>query len=494
MAYENDYVDLSEIPKINRKNDWKNSIGKHVKGRFKGNDYCLTIYKYDRNNQKVSVEYNDKTYIIKTNNVIKNSMGCVICPQMRVKDTEYLYNIGDVVSNMKVIDRRIEDRLTNTKDRGIRTIKKKSYRRVCLACGYDNNYKNNWTAESEMKRGTGCPVCCGQKVVEDINDIPTTAPWLIPYFQGGYDEAKQYTCTSGKKIRPICPECGRIKDIKLPIFDIYRRNSIGCICGDGYSYPEKFVYSMLSQLKIDFVYQVNKKQLRWCNNFKYDFYIPKFNLIIETHGKQHYDKNFFKSYKVQKQIDDEKKNLALSNNIRYYIELDCRYSELNHIKKSITESILSKLFNINIVDFNKCQSFALSNIAKDVCSIKNKYPDYTTFQISDMFNISVGTVQRYLKNGNMLGWCKYDAKEERLKANCRSVKTQREIQKAIVVKDEKQNILGIFVNAHRLSDLSENLFGVKLLPSNILESCRNDTKKSVYKNMTFDFIEDYILL
>ena len=162
--------------------------------------------------------------------------------------------------------------------------------------------------------------------------------------------------------------------------------------------------------------------------------------------------------------------------------------------ESIRKSpILNELLDISSINFEKCGIFASSNISKEVCKVKNEHPDYTTFQISDMFNISVGTIQRYLKNGNILGWCKYNPKEERIKANKKSVKSQKENQRAIVVKDENQKILGVFINAHRLSELSEKVFGMKLLPSNILESCRNDSQKSVYKNMTFDFVDDYIV-
>lgn len=493
MEYKNDYVDLSEIPKINGKNDWKNSIGKQIRGCYKGINYLFKIIDYNKSNQRIIVIFNNQDYSIQTNYIIANSVKCIISPQKRFSYSEYKYEIGSVVNNMKTIDRRRSERISIVKGLN-KTVKEKEYRRKCLICGYDNDSDNNWTTENGMNRNYGCPVCCGQKVIEGINDIPTTAPWMIPYFQGGHDEAKQYTCTSGKKIRPICPECGRAKETKISIFDIHRRNSIGCICGDGYSYPEKFIYSMLSQLEIEFIYQLNKKQLRWCDNYKYDFYIPKFNLIIETHGKQHYDKDFFKSYKMQQHIDNQKKELALKNGIENYIELDCKYSEFYYIEKNIKESILSSLFNLDLVDFKKCQSFAINNIAKEVCQIKNSHPEYTTFQLADMFNISVGTIQRYLKNGTLLGWCKYSAKEERKKANDKSVATQKEIQRAIIVKDDNQKILGVFVNAHRLSDLSEKVLGVKLLPSNILESCRNDSQKSVYKNMTFDFIEDYILL
>ena len=492
---KNDFVDLSNISKnTHGRNDWSNSIGEQIFGRFNNTNYCFTIKKYNKDTQKIEIEYNSESFEIKTNYIISNKLNNIFNPQIKVEKQKFLYEIDSIVNGMKTIDRKVEDRVTNTKDRGVRTVKKKVYRRICMTCGYDNNYQNNWTAESDMKKGTGCPICAGQKVIEGINDIPTTAPWMVDYFQGGYDEAKLYTCHSGKKIYPKCPECGKIKNTQVVIGDIYNRHSIGCICKDGYNYPEKFMYSVLTQLNIKFIFQMNKKQFRWCKNYKYDFYIPSLNMIIETHGKQHFDKDMFnRTYEVQKQIDTGKKNLALSNNIKYYIEIDCRYSNKDYIESSIKKSIMSSIFDLSVVNFNDCASFAASNLTKLVCKIKNEHPEYTTFQIADKFNISYRTVQNYLINGHLLGWCKYNPKEERKKANERTVKYQKENQKAIVVKDENQKILGVFINAHRLSELSEKIFGMKLLPSNILESCRNDSKKSVYKNMTFDFVEDYIV-
>lgn len=43
------------------------------------------------------------------------------------------------------------------------------------------------------------------KPIVRVNDIPTTSPWMIPYFQGGEEEAKKYKNQSHQKITPICP-------------------------------------------------------------------------------------------------------------------------------------------------------------------------------------------------------------------------------------------------------------------------------------------------
>ena len=125
--------------------------------------------------------------------------------------------------------------------------------------------------------------------MEGINDIPTTTPWMIPYFQGGYEEAKKYTSNSHQKIRPICPDCGRVKDKEMTLNTIYRNESIGCICSDNISYCEKFIFNVLSQLNLDFKTQLTKTTFKWIGHKRYDFYFKVDNeeIIIETHGKQH---------------------------------------------------------------------------------------------------------------------------------------------------------------------------------------------------------------
>ena len=123
---------------------------------------------------------------------------------------------------------------------------------------------------THLLKGGGCPVCANKVVVPGINDIPTTAPWMVKYFQGGYDEAKLYTCQSNKKIYPICPDCGRIKNKPATINNIYRCHSIWCVCGDSLSYPNKFAYAFLEQLQVSSL--MHEYNPDWLKPYRYDNY------------------------------------------------------------------------------------------------------------------------------------------------------------------------------------------------------------------------------
>ena len=61
-----------------------------------------------------------------------------------------------------------------------------------------------------------------------------------------YADAKKYTSQSNEPITVICPHCKTTKE--CIISNIYLYKSIGCSCGDGKSYPEKFIYYAFKQL------------------------------------------------------------------------------------------------------------------------------------------------------------------------------------------------------------------------------------------------------
>ncbi|EGT3619822.1 hypothetical protein FJ641_10510 [Clostridium perfringens] len=356
-------------------------------------------------------------------------------------------------------------------------------RHNCDKCNY-HEYK---VTPSNLLRGHSCLVCSNQKTVLDINTIWDTDRWMCD-LGVSEEDAKRYSRCSNKKITVKCPDCGKKKQIKLQ--DIYRYQSICCSCGDGKSYPEKFVVNLLEQLNVDFEIEYSPK---WIKPKRYDFYIPKLNMIIETHGIQHYIENFQyegnRNLKEEKANDKYKKEIALANGIKRYIELDCRESNLEWIKNSILNSELNDLFDLSNIDWNKCAKFANKNIVKKVCEYwDNKREDEVVNDLMKKFNLSKNATQSYLKKGTKLGWCNYDPKEEKTKGIKKaSIKLAQLCSKKVeIFKNNKS--LGIFPSCNELERKSEGLFGVKLLNSAISRVCTG--KKSQYKGFTFKYVEE----
>ncbi|EGT3618567.1 hypothetical protein FJ641_04030 [Clostridium perfringens] len=356
-------------------------------------------------------------------------------------------------------------------------------RHNCKKCHY-----HEWNIRpNDLLHGNGCPVCGGnRKVVLGINTIWDTDRWMVD-LGVSEEDAKKYKSKSQKKIIVKCPDCGREK--KIAIYDICTSKSIRCSCGNGKSYPEKFVMNILEQLDIEFETEYKPK---WSNNKRYDFYIKNASCIIETHGEQHYNGSFEKIggriLKEERANDKYKGEIALANEIKYYIELDCKESKLEYIKNSILNSELNDLFDLSKVNWTNCAEFANKNIVKEVCDYwNNKRDDETTTDISIFFNLNYHTIWSYLKRGRKLGWCNYDPKKERRKVAGKNGKMNGEMRSKKVEIFKAGSSLGIFNSVTELERKSEELFGIKLINSNI--SMVSTGKKRQYKGFTFKYVD-----
>ena len=244
--------------------------------------------------------------------------------------------------------------------------------------------------------------------------IAITHPEIVKYFVNKGDALK-YSIGTTELIFIKCETCGNEKLI-LP--RSFVRCGLGCPkCSDG-RYPEKFIFSLLDQLEVDFVVQLSKKTLSWCKKYKYDNYLKSENCIIETHGGQHYKeaKNWKMSLSEIQDNDKNKKQLAIQNSIANYVVLDCRKSELGWIKNSIMSSIIPQLLNFKKTDIDwlKCHEYGCSSLIKEACELWDS-GIRSTIEIADEFKIHRQTIIRYLKQGAELGWCDYDPKKEQRK-------------------------------------------------------------------------------
>lgn len=458
---------LEDLPhkngKLKHKIDWKKSIGCSFRYIFNDDEDFVKILDYDNKKGTFVVEYKNSKYNVSHSSMVNSNLQNVF-HLINFKYNIY-ENIKDDKRDITIIDNKVERSNSNQL--------KKMYNCHCNRCNYEY-----WVIEGSINNGIGCPCCAGKVVVAGVNDIPTTDPWMIPYFQGGKEEAKLYTSHSSKTIYPICPDCGRIKDKSMNIYTIKNTGSIGCKCSDGISYPEKFFMSILDQLNIRYKWQLNKKDFEWCGKYKYDFYLIDYNYIAEIHGEQHYRNcSFGKIYKEQIEIDNNKKNLAINNGINKYIEIDCRHSNIEWIVNSINSSILYDMFDFSSVDFNKCNEFATKNIIKTVCLYYENHKPILTKDLSKIFNIQKTTIISYLHKGDKLGWCNYDAKESHKYGSAYSGKNNT--KKTDIYKD---NVFIVSYNS--LKDMEEKSLedlGVKLLASSASRSFKENKLYKGYK-------------
>lgn len=459
---------------------WKNCIGHKV--RFIYDDIEGHVIISDYIKDILTVTYNERNYNISTYNFSK----CQLSVLLNLKCKGFKVAVGSRFNN-KNRDMVILDKKFITDNGGTQ---RKWYKYKCNTCGWDEG----WIEESHLigKRCQGCSCCKGLTVVEGINDIPTTNEWMVKYFQGGYDEAKLYTCQSNRKINPICPFCGLISNSQVTISSIYKIRYFTCSCSDGVSYPNKFIRYLMHQLKAlypsleyEFEYQRD-----WTGKRSYDCWFKRMNkeYFVEMDGEQHKN-GIFKHYGgrslEEEQINDEfKNNLARKNNIDIIrIDRSCTtHDKFVSIKDNVLKSIISSLFDLSLIDWHSLSESCEKNIVKEVADYWNKKDKDTTMtDIANKFKTNRSVIRSYLKRGSKLGWCDYDpkieTKETILKNKIKNSKQVMNIETGI-----------IFDSTHDCSRKSKDVFGRFIDSSSISQVCRGD-RYTVY-GLQFKYINN----
>ena len=380
--------------------------------------------------------------------------------------------------------------------------KRKWYKYHCNKC-YINE---DWIEETTLSKGIGCNACCvpSKKVLLSVNTIYDKATWMIK-LGVSEEDAKKYSFRSTNEIEVTCPHCGRPK-ITTPD-KIYSHKSIGCNCGDNISYPNKYKHEFYNQLLIQGQIKNYIPEYK-IKNRNYDMFIELNNgetLIDENHGEQHGKfiksgnitivKYIRKCFNINNKRDEIKNDsykcwLAYENGIDNYIQSDCFISDSDYMKHNIENSILSKMFDLSKIDWNKCEEYALKKITKEICDYWHEHREVnkeyiTTTDLIDICKFDRSTIIKYLKKGNKIGWCSYDPKEEQRLGAMRSNALKRN---KVLVYDLNMNYITEGESASWLSRNSVKKLGVKISQSKISDVATG--KRSSYKGFIFKYAKD----
>lgn len=157
---------------------------------------------------------------------------------------------------------------------------------------YDVNYSN-------FKSGKRCPYCNGKHKY--------TKEEMLSYFQSeGYEVlSSEYEDTSSRLI--VKCNHGHIYDTTFLNFKNGKR------CPECKNFKgELKVEEILKEYDIEFKKQYKFKNCKFKRHLPFDFYIPKYNLLIEYDGKQHYEiSEYFGGYEgfIDTKIRDTIKNI-----------------------------------------------------------------------------------------------------------------------------------------------------------------------------------------
>ena len=326
-------------------------------------------------------------------------------------------------------------------------IAKCSGKKVWLYCqekDYHNDYGGYKMKCSNFYNNQRCPYCHRKKIHYKDSlayNYPNIAKMIaIKENNLTFEDCYKISCTSGSYYCK-CLDCGNITDKKIRLGNIIFQGFSCSICSDGISIPNKFMANIFKQLNIDFMTELNKSDFEWCGYFKYDFYLPKYNIIIEINGEQHYKEcDKFKRNLFEEQMNDLFKYKCAKSHVDNYIVIDCRYSELEWMKENITKE-LNGYFDLSNIDWELAWEKSQNSKVIECCKLWSN--NLNTLDISHKMNLNQTTVIKYLKIGSELNLCNYSVKLSRDKANKKnSGKNNKNSKKVICITTKR-----IFDNA-----------------------------------------------
>ena len=241
-----------------------------------------------------------------------------------------------------------------------------------------------------------------------------------------------YTEYSNQFVDFKCPNCGYLINKKISY--VTRYNELSCpICGDGYSYPNKFIYNCLLQVENIFDFLQREYHPKWCTFLhkgqrktgKYDIYFSlngKSYICEMDGGIGHGNREMGMTKEDALFIDGEKDRLAKEHNVNI-IRIDCNYTgsdRYDFIKNNIINSALSNVIDFSKIDFLKANTEAQSSLLIKACKFWNQ--GYTSGEIATLINVSNSTVSNYLKLGSKYGICNdYSLDKSRCRSHGKSI-------------------------------------------------------------------------
>ena len=310
--------------------------------------------------------------------------------------------------------------------------------------------------------------------------IYQTDPWMMAYF---VDDKLPYLYSHSSRMSALmrCPRCGyeKIRKIKR----LYEGGFACPKCGDGISYPNKFMFNILDQLKIPFLYEVSRttEGFEWISGmYRYDFYFQNSSgrYFIEMDGHYHSTSEY------TQESDVVKDKLAIEHNIGV-IRIRCDYDRVQNrfefIKDNILASELPHLlqFSESDIDWDKCELCANSSLMIDACELWSSGV-CNTLNIANQLHISRVTASIYLKRGSELGLCDYNPEDESQKVllKGRTQDAERKKCKPVAVYNT-MGMIAVFDGAVQLSNASDSLFGVHISRPMITNVCQGKLKSNV---------------
>lgn len=311
----------------------------------------------------------------------KLNFGLGILLKNSKKNFNHIYEVGEEVNGMKIIKQiRSSDRRSSIK----------SYIVESLAFPEAPHYE---ISESNIRQSKRCAYSRGIRIFEgnSLYSITRIRNNIIDI-----EYAKKIAPNHSNLVLFKCEnkKCGHTRKMKPSVLV---KNGFACpICSKGVSYPENMFISYVKAKNIPYEYQVKFEDSLRRIDFK--IFIDGTPYFVECNGLQHYENIGWKdAYVKTKESDKIKLQYANSVNTRL-IELDCRESTFEFIKKQINNN--EYLPNIKKEDELLMLKIMSNNERFPIVEIVEKYTvkKIPIAKISEELRVSTCTIARILSN------------------------------------------------------------------------------------------------
>ena len=228
---------------------------------------------------------------------------------------------------------------------------------------------------------------------------PTPENWLyqrtdLHKFVDNPEDLKNYHMGSGKTYEWKCPSCG--KRFNKRILDVTQWGMSCDLCSSGFSKNERLVSIILTKINENYITQKEFSDCRIKQPLPFDFYLPQYNMVIETHGVQHYEEvKFYRTNEHTLKSDRIKKKYCKDNNIQY-CEINCSSG-----KNIDTINQLKGIIKIDLTEqeLKECMWESMHNTdGIDITLIQNLYDCYwSPREIEKHLNLNRGRAMSILK-------------------------------------------------------------------------------------------------
>lgn len=183
--------------------------------------------------------------------------------------------------------------------------------------------------------GRGCPKCQHENMFITTEEFIRRSNIVHNY---KYDYSKSAYVRNDIKIKIICPIHGFVKNSIESL-----RRGAGCnLCNS--STGENLVSAYLDKVGIKYEREYCVNNFGDKNRYRYDFYLPALNIVIEFHGRQHYEAiDYFggvEGFKRAQKRDAYKEQLLKKLNIPLLI---IKYDKIN-VLQTVIAQFINKLF------------------------------------------------------------------------------------------------------------------------------------------------------